>query len=156
MCNGAGVSLQGRTNMTTKRLFKNVLCMSTSFTPQKPEPPMARPGGPRSREALNAEGANHQAPCFSAKLALFVTGCAENGGNHPILGPSDSWPPSVCPNQRCSSVCRGVCPDQRESKGGCPRTEALGVGFPWREPLCLDTYVHLGSGDLGPDPSPAL
>lgn len=82
--------------MTTKRLFKNVLCMSTSFTPQKPEPPMARPGGPRSREALNAEGANHQAPCFSAKLALFVTGCAENGGNHPILGPSDSWPPSVC------------------------------------------------------------
>ena len=117
---------------------------------------MARPCGPRSREALNAEGANQQAPCFSAKLALFVTGCAENRRNHPILGPSDSWPPSLCPNQRYSSVCRGVCPDQRDSKGGCPRIEALGVGFPWREPLCLDTYVHLGSGDLGPDPSTAL
>lgn len=127
-----------------------------AFHSSEARSPMARPCGPRSREALNAEGANQQAPCFSAKLALFVTGCAENGGNHPILGPSDSWPPSLCPIQRCSSVCRDVCPDQRDSKGGCLRTEALGVGFPWREPLCLDTYVHLGSGDLGPDPSTAL
>lgn len=42
------------------------------------------------------------------------------------------------------------------TQGGCPRTEALGVGFPWREPLFLDMDVHLGSGDLGSDPSPAL
>lgn len=56
---------------------------------------MARPGGLRSREALDAEGSNLQAPRFSAKLALFVTGqgCAENAEDHPILGPGDSWPP---------------------------------------------------------------